>query len=150
VRLFSENGHPDPADNTSTTDIPHPGFHRFRIFGSYFHFLFRICQTTVVIIRITTWSFSVSLSLTEKFCWSLFSLSVLEDVSMDTNPALAVPAKELLVFIRILLLLTNRGRIFYPLIFTLLRIFGLLHLYLSILVTARAGSVPAWFRKLLS
>jgi len=69
---------------------------------------------------------------------------------MGTNLALAVPVKELLAFIRILLLFTNRGSIFYPLIFYPVKDFWLLHHYLSILVTARAGSVPAWFRKLLS
>jgi len=36
---FSENGRSEPAVNTSTTDIPLPGSHRFRILGSYVHFL---------------------------------------------------------------------------------------------------------------
>jgi hypothetical protein len=43
----------------------------------------------------------MQLSLTEKFSWFLFSLSVLEVFSMGTNLALAVPVRELLAFIRI-------------------------------------------------
>jgi len=39
VVSFSGNGRSDPAVNTSTTDIPHPGFHRFRTFDSCVHFL---------------------------------------------------------------------------------------------------------------
>jgi hypothetical protein len=72
---------------------------------------------------------------------------------MGTNPTLAVPVKELLVFISIYFSVFasyKPGPHILPPDFYPVKDFWLIHLYLSILVTARAGSVPAWFRKLLS